>query len=306
MLSFSTTRPSGWLKLNEMSVSIRIADLLSEGMKALGAAGIEGPAREARLLLTLAAQVPPAVMVGFPERPVDATGVAAFRALLARRVDREPMSHLIGEREFWSLPFFVSSDVLDPRPDSEALIEGVLAEAPDRAGPLRLLDLGTGSGCLLLTLLRELPQAQGWAVDLSPAALAVARRNAVRLGVADRVAWREGAWMAALDAADPSHFDIIVSNPPYIPAGDIGTLEPEVARHEPRLALDGGADGLDAYRTLAPMLAARLKPGGLAALEIGLGQAEAVSALMSAAGLAAAGRRQDLAGRDRCLLFRQR
>lgn len=300
----STTRPNDSPKWNEMSASVRIADLLSEGMKALTAAGIEGPAREARLLLTLAAQVPPAVMVGFPERPVDAAGVAAFRAMLARRADREPMSHLIGEREFWSLPFFVSRDVLDPRPDSEVLIEAILSEVPDRAAPLHILDLGTGSGCLLLTLLRELRHAQGWAVDLSPAALAIAKRNAARLGVADRVTAREGAWVAALTANDPAAFDIIVSNPPYIPAADIAALEPEVARHEPRLALDGGNDGLDAYRALAPMLAAGLKPGGLAALEIGLGQAEAVTALMSAAGLTPAGRQQDLAGRDRCLLFR--
>lgn len=288
-----------------MSTAVRIADLLSEGMKALTAAGIEGPAREARLLLTLGAQVPPAVMVGFPERPVDAEGVAAYRSLLARRVDREPMSHLIGEREFWSLPFFVSRDVLDPRPDSEALIEAVLSQTPNRSAPLRLLDLGTGSGCLLLTLLRELPRTLGWAIDLSPAALAVAKRNAQRLGVDDRVHWREGAWMSALNADDPGGFDVIVSNPPYIPAADIEALEPEVARHEPRLALDGGKDGLDAYRALAPQVHGRLAPGGLVALEIGLGQAKAASDLMVAAGLAPGGRWQDLAGRERCLLFRR-
>lgn len=287
-----------------MSGQVRIADLLSEGMKVLGAAGIDAPAREARLLLGLAAKVPLAVMIGFPERSVENEAAAAYRSLIARRADREPVSHLIGEREFWSLPFVVSRDVLDPRPDSEALIEAVLAEIPDRAVPLRVLDLGTGSGCLLLTLLRELPQAHGWAVDLSPAALDIARRNAERLGLAERVTFREGAWVAALAAEDPSNFDLIVSNPPYIPAAEIAGLEPEVARHEPRLALDGGKDGLDAYRALAPMLRSRLASTGLAALEIGLGQAESVTGLMAAAGMVPSGRQADLARRTRCLLFR--
>lgn len=287
-----------------MSAQVRIADLLSEGMKALAAAGIEAPAREARLLLTLAAQVPPAVMIGFPERPVDAAGASSFRALLARRADREPMSHLIGEREFWSLPFLVSRDVLDPRPDSEALVEAVLAEIRDRATPRRVLDLGTGSGCLLITLLRELPAAKGWGVDLSAAALDMARRNATRLGVAERVTLREGRWTAALTAAEVAPFDLIVSNPPYIVRGEIDHLAPEVARHEPRLALDGGADGLDAYRALAPLIAAHLAPTGLAALEIGLGQAADVTHLFVAAGMVAVGRQRDLAGHERCLLFR--
>ncbi|TDQ78761.1 release factor glutamine methyltransferase [Dongia mobilis] len=286
-------------------MSARIADLLSEGMKVLGAAGIEAPGREARLLLAIAAKVPPAVMIGFPERPVDDSGVAGYRELVRRRADREPVSHLTGEREFWSLPFFVSRDVLDPRPDSEALIAAVLGEVGDRGADLRILDLGTGSGCLLLTLLRELPNALGWAIDLSAAALAIAGRNAARLGLGDRVAFREGAWTAALTAADPATFDLIVSNPPYIPSGDIAGLAPEVARHEPRLALDGGMDGLEAYRGLAPLLWRHLAPDGLVALEIGLGQAESVSELMTAAGLVPAGRARDLAGRERCLLFRR-
>jgi release factor glutamine methyltransferase len=285
-------------------MSARIADLLSEGMKVLGAAGIEAPAREARLLLTIAAQVPPAVMIGFPERAVDEPAIASYRDLLRRRADREPLSHLVGEREFWSLPFFVSRDVLDPRPDSEALIDAVLSAVVDSKAPMRILDLGTGSGCLLLTLLREFPAAQGWAVDLSAAALMIAGRNARRLGLGDRVTFREGNWTAALTDTDPTDFDIIVSNPPYIPSSDIAGLAPEVACHEPRLALDGGADGLEAYRTLAPLLRRHLVSGGLAALEIGLGQVESVTRLMAAAGLFAAGRARDLAGRDRCLLFR--
>jgi len=286
-----------------MAADSRIADLLSEGMKALAAAGIGAPAHEARLLLGMAAKVPLAVMIGFPERSVDAAAAAAYRALIARRADREPVSHLVGEREFWSLPFLVSRDVLDPRPDSEALIEAVLEALPDRAAELRLLDLGVGSGCLLLTLLREFPAAVGVGVDLSPAALEMAQRNALRLQVGDRAAFHLGNWMDALPG-DAGKFDLILSNPPYIRSEDIAGLEPEVARHEPRLALDGGTDGLDAYRQLASVPARHLAPNGLVALEIGIGQAESVTALMTAAGLVPAGTRLDLARRERCLLFR--
>lgn len=287
-----------------MTTRLRIADLLSDGMTALRVAGIEAPAREARLLLGLAAQLPPAIMIGFPERSVDATAAEAYHALLARRVDREPISHILGRREFWSLPFMVSRDVLDPRPDSEALISAVLDEITDRNVAMRILDLGVGSGCLLLTLLSELPRAKGWGVDISPQALAVAERNAAQLRLQDRVTWRLGAWDAALTDTDRQPFDLIISNPPYIPTGDIGGLAPEVARHEPLIALDGGPDGLDAYRHLAHILRPLLAPDGLVALEIGLGQGESVRALMAAAGLATDGSGFDLGNRERCLLFR--
>lgn len=283
----------------------RIADLLSEGMKALKSAGIESPAREARLLLGVAAQVPPTIMIGFPERSVPAEAAAAYQALIARRVAREPISHLLGRREFWSRPFLVTRDVLDPRPDSETLIEAVLGEIGDAKRSLRVLDFGVGSGCLLLTLLAELPAGSGWGVDLSPAALAIAERNAATLGLSSRAIFRQGSWDAALTPDDPREFDLIVSNPPYIPSGDIPGLEPEVARHEPLLALDGGQDGLDAYRQLAPIVATMLAPDGLAALEIGLGQGESVRALMTQAGLASAGSAVDLGKRERCLLFRK-
>nr|WP_298685486.1 peptide chain release factor N(5)-glutamine methyltransferase [uncultured Dongia sp.] len=287
-----------------MSVSLRIADLLSDGMGALRQAGIEGAAREARLLLGVAAQLPPAIMIGFPERSVEVAAADAYRALIARRVEREPISHILGRREFWSLPFIVTSDVLDPRPDSEALIEAVLDEVFDRQAPLRILDLGVGSGCLLLTLLHELPNAKGWGIDLSPEALAVTERNVAGLQLQQRTILREGIWDAALVPADPTSFDIIVSNPPYIPTADIAGLEPEVVRHEPHLALDGGADGLTAYRHLAPVVRRLLAKDGLAALEIGIGQGESVRALMQTAGLTYVGSNRDLGNRERCLLFR--
>jgi release factor glutamine methyltransferase len=287
-----------------VSSSLRIADLLSDGMTALRNAGIEGAAREARLLLGVAAQLPPAVMIGFPERGVDATAADTYRALIARRVEREPISHILGRREFWSLPFIVTSDVLDPRPDSEALIEAVLDEVFDRQAPLRILDLGVGSGCLLLTLLHELPNAKGWGIDISPEALAVAERNVAGLQLQQRTTLRQGIWDTALAPADPPSFDIIVSNPPYIPTADIDGLEPEVVRHEPHLALDGGADGLNAYRHLAPAVRRLLAKDGLAALEIGIGQGESVRTLMQTAGLTYVGSNRDLGNRERCLLFR--
>lgn len=287
-----------------MTASLRIADLLSEGMTVLRTAGIESPAGEARLLLGIAAQLPPAVMIGFPERSVAAAAADAYRTLLARRVDREPVSHILGRREFWSLPFLVSRDVLDPRPDSEALIEAVLDEMFDRQAALRILDLGVGSGCLLLTLLHELPNAKGWGIDVSPAALVVTSRNVDALRLQQRATLREGTWDAALTQADPQVFDIIVSNPPYIPTADIAGLEPEVVRHEPHLALDGGGDGLAAYRDLAPIIRRLLAKEGLAALEIGIGQGESVRALMQTAGLIYVGSNRDLGNRERCLLFR--
>jgi release factor glutamine methyltransferase len=287
-----------------VTATVRIADLLSEGMKALRAAGVEAPAGEARLLLGVAAQLPPAIMIGFPERSVPAEAAEAYRALIARRADREPVSHLLGRREFWSRPFIVSRDVLDPRPDSEALIDAVLAEIGDRQVPLRILDLGVGSGCLLLTLLSELPQARGVGVDLSPPALAIAERNAAQLRLADRLVLRQGNWDEALLPEDRHPFDLIVSNPPYIPTADMLALVPEIVRHEPHLALDGGPDGLAAYRRLALILPPLLAPGGLVALEIGLGQGESVRALMVGAGLLPSGSAFDLGNRERCLLFR--
>lgn len=281
----------------------RIADLLSDGMKALQAAGIEAPAREARLLLGAAAQVTPTIMIGFPERSVDPAAAENYRLLLARRVRREPISHLLGRREFWSRPFIVTRDVLDPRPDSEVLISAVLQALSDGRRDYQILDFGTGSGCLLLTLLAELPLARGWGVDLSSAALEIAQRNGAALNLTNRVAWRQGSWDAALLDKDPKAFDIIVSNPPYVRHDDIAALAPEVAEYEPHLALDGGVDGLTAYQTLAPIIVQYLAPRGLAAFEIGLDQAEAVRALMLAAGLEDGGSAFDLAQRERCLLF---
>ena len=278
-----------------------IGDLLGAAAARLAAAGIDGAMREARLLLQAAAGIPISTQIAFPERALAADAAARFEQLLVRRASREPMAHILGQREFWSLAFTVTADTLDPRPDSETLVQAVLDQVPDRSAALRLVDFGTGTGCLLLSLLHELPNATGLGVDVSARALAVATQNAGALTLAPRATFRCGNWDDGLDA----RFDIVVSNPPYIPSGDIATLQPEVASFEPRLALDGGADGLDAYRRLGAAAVRLLVPGGLAAFEIGMGQGDSVRRIMAAAGLRHIATAPDLAAAERCVLFRK-
>jgi release factor glutamine methyltransferase len=266
---------------------------------ALAAAGVESPRREARLILAHVAGRTGDVL--FPrDVELDAVGARAFARAVERRAAREPLSRILGRREFWSLPFRLGPAALDPRPDTETLVEAVLARLAGRAAALSILDLGTGSGCIPLALLSELPAARAVGIDRSAAAAAIARENARALGLADRFA----AVVADWDDALSGRFDVVVSNPPYIPSGEIAGLAPEVARHDPPAALDGGPDGLAAYRRIVPRLGALLKPGGLGALEIGCDQAPAVRHLLAAAGLEGVETARDLGGRDRCLLFR--
>ena len=276
-----------------------IGAALREAGKRLAAAGVEDAPRDARLLLQAASGLSPATLVGFPERGIEAAALARFHGLVARRERREPMAQILGEREFWSLRFRVTPDTLDPRPDSEALVQAVLDRVTDRNAKLRLVDFGTGTGCLLLALLHDLPNATGLGVDLSTAALAVAADNARSLGLADRASFRQGNWG---DGAVPP-FDIVISNPPYIARQTIPELQPEVARFEPYLALDGGIDGLDAYRTLLPATARLLRPGGLAAFEVGLDQADSVAAIGTAASLRHIATARDLGGIPRVVLW---
>ncbi|HKP25632.1 MAG TPA: peptide chain release factor N(5)-glutamine methyltransferase [Dongiaceae bacterium] len=278
-----------------------LGDLLKDGAARLAGAGIEGAPREVRLLLQAAAGVPIATQIAFPETTINADAAARFDALLGRRARREPMAQILGQREFWSLTFKVTADTLDPRPDSETLVQAVLDQVPDRSAALRLVDFGTGTGCLLLALLHELPNAVGIGVDVSAAALAVAAENANALGLVQRTTFHRGQWDDGID----SGFDIVLSNPPYIPSGEIAGLQPEVASFEPRLALDGGSDGLDAYRRLGPAAMRLLLPGGLAAFEIGIGQGDSARRIMAAAGLRHIATARDLAAIERCLLFRK-
>lgn len=282
-----------------MSETGSIAACLDEGARRLADAGIADSRREARLILAHALGIEPVVILGYPERPVADSG--HFDSLIARRAAREPLSHLTGRREFWSLDFEVTPATLDPRADSETLVEAALASIADHRAPLRLLDFGTGTGCLLLALLSELPNANGVGIDIAEETLAVARRNAARLGLSERALFAIGDWGASLGGP----FDLIVGNPPYIPAEEIAGLQPEVAEFEPRRALDGGADGLEAYRRLGPDISRLLAPDGVAVLEFGLGQGSAVARLMSAERLIPQGFSTDIAGHDRCLALRR-
>jgi release factor glutamine methyltransferase len=277
-----------------------IGDCVAAGARRLAAAGIEDARREARLILAHALGIEPVSVTGYPERPVPDPG--PFEALIARRARREPLSHLTGRREFWSLEFETCPATLDPRPDSETVVEAALAAVEDRQAPLRLLDLGTGTGCLLLALLCELRLATGLGIDASPEALVVARRNAARLDVAPRARFAEGNWGGSLTGP----FDLIVCNPPYIPSAEIPELAPEVAEFEPTLALDGGPDGLDAYRALMPDVARLLAGDGMAILEIGAGQRRAAEQIVVSQNLVITGISRDLAEHERCISVRKR
>jgi len=276
-----------------------IRSALAECRAALAGAGVDSAALDARLLLAAALEVPVEQVVAWPERRIEPAAQDRLAALLARRAAREPMAHILGRREFWSLDFAVTCDVLIPRPDSETLVAAALAQIADRTAGVRLLDLGVGSGCLLLALLSELPHATGLGIDCSAAALAVAQRNATALGLAGRARFARGSWLEGVDG----RFDIVISNPPYIACAELATLAPDV-RYEPRAALDGGEDGLDAYRIIAAGVPAVLAPGGFAAIEIGAGQAEFVTAILRRAGLEPWLECPDLSGTTRCLLAR--
>ncbi|WP_043360145.1 peptide chain release factor N(5)-glutamine methyltransferase [Belnapia sp. F-4-1] len=267
--------------------------------QALRTAAIETPRQEARLLLAHSLACREEDLLRDPRAPVPPEAAARFAALLRRRLDHAPIAHLLGEAEFWSLPFRVSPATLIPRPDTESLVEAALDVFPDRSAPLRLLDLGTGTGCLLLATLTEYPAATGIGTDRIPDAAALAAENARRLGLAGRARVLAADWAAPLAA----RFDLILSNPPYIETDAIPGLMPDVARHEPASALDGGTDGLAAYRHLATILPTLLAPGGRAVLELGAGQRPAVEALARAAGLAPIACRPDLGGIDRALVL---
>jgi release factor glutamine methyltransferase len=264
----------------------------------LQAAGVEGPVIDARLLVEAAADATRADIITDPRRALTEAQSARLEDFLARRERREPVSHILGRKGFWKIMLTVSPKVLTPRPDTETVVEWALRMFPE-GKRFSVLDLGVGSGAILLAILAERPAAKGLGVDVSDDALAVARENAANLGLARNVALLRGDWTRGLDDAG---FDLVVSNPPYIPTVDIETLDPEVKDYEPRLALDGGADGLDAYRLLAPEILRVLKPGGRFAVEIGHDQSAAVQALFGAAGARGLETLKDLANRDRVVV----
>lgn len=269
----------------------------------LAEAGIDEPRREARLLLAAATGFGLASLLARPEAPVGEAGPGIAR-FLAARLDRMPLSRILGRREFYGLEFRLNAATLDPRSDTETLVDAVLAwlDARGRQGePLRLLDLGTGTGAILLVLLSQLPQATGLGIDIAEEAVEAARLNAGALGLDGRAEFRTGDLTAGLE----ERFDIIVSNPPYIPTVDLAGLDPEVRLHDPLRALDGGADGLEFYRRILAEAPGRLLPGGLLAFEVGAGQASAVAKGMRHAGFLAVSLQADLAGIARVVAGRQ-
>jgi release factor glutamine methyltransferase len=264
-------------------------------------AEIKESAREARLLLSLILDISFEYMLGHPEHTLSTDDFEVYAKAVKRRFLHEPLSKIVGKKEFWSLSFQVSHDTLDPRPDSETIVEAVLDCILDRNVNLRLLDLGTGSGCLLLALLHELPNSYGIGVDKSVAAASIAQANALNLGLASRANFLVGDWAQAVQGA----FDFVISNPPYLSEADMKVLAPDVSLYDPHLALKGGHDGLASYRTLAQQLGRLLKTTGLALLEIGAGQDFQVEKIMQESGLTILGKRTDLAGRARCIVIHQ-
>ena len=300
------------------------SELLRDAAERLRAAGVDNPRLDARVLWEHAMKVDPPLEGGskfrseqreqeisgrgeMPEKPLPEALRAStlpqgeggcvgalFEQFIARRIAREPVAYITGHKEFWSLDFDVGPGVLIPRPESETLVEQVLKAFPDREAPLEFLDLGTGSGCLLIAVLAAYPDARGTGVDSSPHALQWARRNVEKHGLTGRCR------LSQCDFAEiEGRFDGILANPPYIPSDGIASLAPEIRLHEPLQALDGGRDGLDGYRVLVPLTERLLAPGGLAFVEIGQGQSGAVGALFGGRLVAVA---RDLAGIDRCVI----
>jgi release factor glutamine methyltransferase len=278
-----------------------IGSTLGAVAAALRDAGFDEPRRRARRLLATALGLSASEVFAQIGRMVTEDDGERVAEILARAVVHEPLSRIVGVREFWGLDFMLSPDTLDPRPESETIVEAVLARLTDRDHAYRVLDLGTGTGCLLLSLLSELPAATGIGVDVAAGAVETARRNAARFGLTARAEFVVGDWAGGMVEA----FDVVVANPPYIASADIPDLPREVRDFDPRRALDGGADGLDAYRVIAGELPRLLRPGGVFAGEFGQGQEEKVAGLIAIRGLSVAEIVRDLAGIPRCVVARR-
>jgi len=274
---------------------VKTADALAHITQALKNAGIENPRREARYLLSAAHHITPTALLNLEQ-----TTPETYLPLLARRANHEPLAYITGQKEFWGLPFKTSKATLIPRPDSETLIEAALESFPEKNKVKTILDLGCGTGCLLLAALTEFPNAFGVGTDISPQAAALAQTNAKTLGLAHRALFVAANWA---DPIQTQKFDLILSNPPYIPSQDIPTLMPEVRKFEPSSALDGGQDGLTAYKAIIKALPPLLAPAGAAILELGINQAIPVQNLAQKAGFRTQ-IRADLAEIPRALIIR--
>lgn len=281
-----------------MSAHCTWRDMMREAAGRLQAAGVDSPARDVRLLLAHALGIEPVEVIPRESDAVDPEGLTAFGQAIARRAAGEPVSRIRGWREFYGRRFIVTPDVLDPRPETELLVEQGVARLP-RQG--RVLDLGVGSGCILVSVLAERPDASGVGVDISPAALAIARRNADMLGIGSRAAFIEGGWESAFETP----FDLVLSNPPYIPDFDMPGLAREVVNYDPHVALTPGGDGLAPYRAILARLDSLLRPGGWIGVEFGRGQDDDIAAMMRSTGLEQVEVLPDLSGLQRAAFGRR-
>jgi release factor glutamine methyltransferase len=264
-------------------------------------AGISSPELDARILLQEAAEIDAAELARHPDRPLGKVAAERLSQFVARRLGREPVARILGVREFWGLPFRLSAATLEPRPDTETVVEAALASLVDRRASLQILDLGTGTGCLLVALLHELPASSGLGIDRSLEAAKTARRNARLNGVEGRAAFAVGDWAAAV----AGRFDLVVANPPYIATRELADLQPEVRLHDPPAALDGGPDGLSAYRAILAAAPRLLKRGGSLVVEIGVDQEAAVTGLARQAGVRIERSVKDLGDRPRAMLMKR-
>lgn len=280
-----------------------VRDAIDAAAARLAAARIDTARLDARVLMAHVMERDQAWLIGYGDEQLPTDARARYEELAARRADREPIAYLTGVREFWSLDLSVNPDTLIPRPDSETLVETALEIA--WTDKLRILDLGTGSGCLLLAILTERRHAHGLGIDINEGAVRIAEQNARTLGLSNRARFRAGTWAATTPMAEEERFDLVVSNPPYIPDRDIAGMAPDVRAFEPLGALSGGRDGLDAYREIAAHLHDLIVPDGYFIGEFGLGQGLAVGQILHAAGLQVIGFRDDVAGRERCVIARR-
>jgi release factor glutamine methyltransferase len=282
---------------------MKLADLLVEARSALASAGIQDAALDARLLVEHFSSTTPTDAITRPDLLVSEDTVAATRAAITRRVAGESVHRILGFRHFYGLKLFLSPETLEPRSDTETVVDAVLPALRQLAatkGACRILDLGTGTGAIALALLAEVPAAMAVGVDISPGALATATRNAAENGLSGRFEAVISDWFEKISG----RYDVIVSNPPYIASNELETLQSEVRDHDPARALDGGPDGLDAYRNIAANVHRYLEPGGVVAVEIGNTQKHDVGLLFESSGMHAVDARKDLAGHDRVLVFR--
>ncbi|WNJ99597.1 peptide chain release factor N(5)-glutamine methyltransferase [Thalassospiraceae bacterium LMO-JJ14] len=276
-----------------------IGSALDEALKTLKRSGIENARMEARLLLAHILGLSRAQVFNRINEDADDAGLQAFHNAVRQRATGTPLAHITGKREFWSLDFQVSPATLIPRPDTETVIELALEIYKERPYPKKILDLGTGSGCILMGLLTCFPEATGCGMDISEEACRIACSNAHALGLDPRCEIIEATWASGINET----YDLIVSNPPYIPSADIGRLERDVRDHEPLSALDGGADGLDAYRELLPLAEKSLAGDGVLIVEVGIGQAADVLGLATHTGLLPGPAKRDIAGIERAISF---